>query len=295
MGLAGILLCLQFMACPQASSIRHELTWSAREVLIFPDAIDTLEVAGLGVNDTVYVLPVDTLDFIEKIMINEGPANLPAGTAYEVRATLEKMKLVIPVGQASKYHASVDTLYDTIVAGPAPLRAGGEQALRFGINEALDCGLHRLILRIDEQQRVQGDSVKLNNNDTTFVFVQSAEIFNVRALPGDTAVYHDPQVQVGVFNFELSVPGGEERNVLYTAFKLTLNNGSQLVSNPKPGGMITIPKGGVARVRVDLKPVDLNLHPDKKGHPAEIKIGKGTFVSEDGCILKQQSGKVLIE
>jgi|GEM_PF-6391015 len=274
---ATVAMSLLFMACPQGNL---DLAWEDETGLILPTPSDTIDLEGmLNVNDTVFVLPGDTLESVTWDMLNLGLADV--SESHNIRFLLIRQLFLANLGTGQIGYEDNDTLMDELSPGPNPFAAGSSQPVTFNIDTVLECGLYKVIA-IANGDAAFPDTNGINNTTEDWIFVESQQRFNLtRNTP--RVIQHLESNGPAQPSHTFSITSGSPltTSVLYTSFKVTPPSGSAVNSNPKPAFTYTTLPGLIStNVTPTIPPIDV----------VENKVAKVTCVSADGCILRQRSG-----
>ncbi|NWG87407.1 MAG: hypothetical protein HXY26_07870 [Hydrogenophilaceae bacterium] len=176
------------------------------------------------------------------------------------------------------------TVYTQTVAGPT-LGPGASAPINFGPVPSLPCGLYQETLTVDAGNTVtetdEGDNVGRH-----FFFVPSTQNFVINVIPVQTSIVHTAG-PTNTHLFRITAAGAPAWR--YGHFSYVANEGSTAATIPPrntPGG----PGPQVIQMVVTPK-----THTISRFGLEPTVTGKITVISQDGCIIKQESAKAFIE
>ena len=272
------------------------LAWDSGPKTYAPTPLSTLNVAGLGVDG-----PVDILSplgpFTAKRTLTNTSSTTPAPAGYAVTDTIVRWVFVAAAGRAGWVAGdpATHTVFSETVSGPA-LAPGASATIGFGPvlgAAALRCGLYRQTITADSGGAVS-ESTKSDNVTQHFFFIPSTQQFNIAVnalLPGNT-MFHEPAVPTATHTFTITtattVPPPAPQWV-FAHFTWQANEGSMADTMPPPAA-----PGGPAPQLITMR-VTPRTHGISALGFAPTVTGKVTVISQDGCVIKQESATVLVE
>lgn len=263
------------------------LTWIGDKTYA-PAATATLDVAGLGVNDSVDILPPGAAPVATRAITNDSSVAAPGG--YEVTDVVTQWVFTANTGSYgfSAGDPATHTVFSGSAVGPA-LAPGQTQSLSFGPMPPLACGLYQETLTID----VGGDVVESNeadNSSSHFFFVPSDQQFAINVTTLTSGINHDAgDTPTHIFNI---VPLLPTASWTYAHFTFVATEGSTAYTDPAPPVPAPGGPGGLTTITMHVVPKEHKI-PSLGFQPTVT--GKVTLISEDGCVIRQRTARVFVE
>jgi hypothetical protein len=260
------------------------LTWVGPKTYV-PPMVNQITVENLGVDDEVDILvPNLTGLTVSRTITNEGFLGAaPAG--YTIDETIVRWVFQAVAGSAGWVPGdpATHTVYSASVAGPA-LASGASAPVSFGPVPPLPCGLYQQTMTIDSGVAVT-ESDEGDNVAERFFFVPSTQQFNIDVAAINPTITHDAGPII-THTFTVN-PAGATAWV-YGHFSSVATEGSTAATMPAP------PANGGPAPQVITMTVTPQEHTIPGGFQPTV-TGKVTVISQDGCVVKQETARVLVE
>jgi hypothetical protein len=146
------------------------LTWIGDKTYT-PPATATLDIVGLGINDSVDILPPGATPVATRSITNNSSVAAPGG--YEVTDVVTQWVFIANTGTYGFLAGdpATHTVFSGSTTGPA-LAPGETQSVSFGPMPSLACGLYEETLTIDVGGDVdESDESESDNSSSHFFFV----------------------------------------------------------------------------------------------------------------------------
>ena len=270
------------------------LAWDAGPKVYAPPPTNTLTVTGLGVNAPVDLLAPAPFSASRTLVNTSSFFSVPPG--YLVTDTIVRWVFMATTGSAGWVpgNPATHTVFTQTVPGPA-LAPGASATVGFGpvlAGAPLPCGLYQQTISVDSGNAVNETS-ETDNVTTHFFHVPSPQQFNIAVtplLPAGNVLRHRPPVATPTHTFTVNpaVPVAVLPTPawVYAHFSFVATEGSTADTLPvpaAPGG----PAPQVITMRVTPKP----HNPGPSAFDPSV-TGKVTVISQDGCVIKQESATV---
>lgn len=260
------------------------LKWSEPKTYAPPPA-GSIVVNGFGINGPVTILqPGPGPISVSHPITNTGTAAVPGG--YLVTDTV--IQWIFQGSPVSGYGwvpgpAATRTVPTTPAVGPA-LAPGATATLTFPpFLVPNTCGLFSETLTADATGVVVEDDEADNIDPTPHLFfIPSTQQFNIAVVAIDDTLFHEDG-DVAAHTFTITPSGAP--GWIYAGFSFTTNEGSTAYTVPAPPLA-----AGPAPQAITMRVVT-----QKHAAGSGQLTGKITVISNDGCVIKQQSATVLIE
>lgn len=279
--LKATLLCALPLACgcqpqPQAPS---DLQWIPPKMFT-PPAGTVIQVDGFGVDDSVFILPPGMAPTaVSKRVTNADTGAVSA--SYDVRELIEVYAFRSP----PPGWVPVDTVFDQLFPGPTPIAAGDTAIFSAAVNFVGACGLYRETLTLDENGAI-AESNEGNNVETDFFFIPSNQQFNIAVDTVDDQLFHGQAAPIRTHDFVVRASSVPALDSVFFGFSFVATEGSTASTDLTPG-KYALP----LTVQMLVTP---QVHNIPGGFEPSV-TGKITVISKDGCVLKQQTAKALVE
>nr|WP_321233508.1 hypothetical protein [uncultured Psychroserpens sp.] len=248
---------------------------------IYDPQLSKIMVEQLGISDSVDIVPPSTFE-VRRNLINNGNANV--NDAYVIRDRIQPMVFQAIVGNYGFDTIPNMTIYDETINGPL-LNASQSDTISFGPIGPLGCGMYKETITIDTLNTV-GESNELDNESIHYFFVPSTQNFGLTKNEIVTGAPHtDGQIITTIF----TITAGPTFSVDYAHFTFVSTEGS--TAKTFPPAPVTIPAGTSLNVSMEIT---VKEHTFTSGFESSI-TGKITAISEDGCIIRQETAKVYVE
>lgn len=248
-----------------------------------PMPVDTLFVEDLGVEDSVAILQPTAFSIAHALA---NPSRQSVAGGYEVKEEILRWVFQAAGGSAGWVPGDPDThiVFADSLSGPA-LAAGAVDSVSFGPIGPLDCGLYEQILTLDSDGEVD-ESDEQDNEERYFFFVPSTQQFNINVVEVEPAIFHAAG-PTNTHDFVISAAGAP--GWVFGHFSFVATEGSQARTMPAPPAT-----GGPAAqtIQMIVTPREHDL-PDLGFAPTVT--GKITVISRDGCVVKQETARALVE
>ncbi len=254
-----------------------DLAWEGEKD--YAPATTKIYVEDLGIEDSVDVLPAGVPFSVARAVTNTGSGN---ASGYEVREEILQYVFQAAGGSAGWVPGDPDThiVFSDSVQGPA-LGANALDSVRFSI-PSLPCGLYEEILTLDSDDDLDETSER-NNEGRHFFFVPSTQQFNINVVPVAPAIVHTAG-RTNTHNFTITPAGAP--GWIYGHFSFVATEGSTADTVPVPPDLTSPPL-----IRMFVTPREHNF---TSGFEPSV-TGKITVISQDGCVIKQETAKAIIE
>lgn len=275
--------CAILVISTTALSACSNLVWQGPKTYT-PPPIQQITVDDLGIDDVVDILTPAAFGVSRNVVNDSATTPVPAG--YLVTERIVRWVFVAAGGTVGWVPGdpATHTVYTQTVAGPA-LAPGASAPIGFGPVPPLPCGLYQETLTVDAGNAVaeanEGDNVGRH-----FFFVPSTQNFVINVIPVAPSIVHTAG-PTNTHTFRVTAAGAPAW--VYGHFSYVANEGSTAFTQPPrntPGG----PGPQVIQMFVTPK-----THTISRFGLEPTVTGKITVISQDGCIIKQESAKAFIE
>ncbi|OUS02068.1 hypothetical protein A9Q86_05300 [Flavobacteriales bacterium 33_180_T64] len=247
----------------------------------YSQQLDKIMVEQLGINDSVDIVSPTAFE-VRRNLTNNGNADV--NTAYVIRERIQPMVFKAIVGNYGFDTIPNAIIYEETISGPQ-LTTSQLDSIIFGPIGPLTCGMYKETISIDTLNTVS-ESNEFDNESIHYFFVPSTQNFGLTKNELLTGVPHsDGSITTTTF----TITAGTNFSVDYAHFSYVATEGSTAVTFPPPP--VTIAAGASLTIRMEIKVIE---HTFSSGFESSIN-GKVTAISEDGCIIKQESAKIYVE
>jgi len=279
-----------------AGCVRPNLAWQGPPTYAPPAAV-SVPVSDLGVNDTVDQLSGQP--FTKTLNVQETTRKAGVVQAYAIKDTVIRWVFQANLGPGGKVGWAAGTgasyvVFTQTVPGPG-LGPGQGAPVTFGPMGPFPCGLYEEIMQIDPVGAVQ-ETTKTDNVTKRFFFIPSTQDFGIKVtdLLTNNTMDHGAG-RTNTTNFTIVPAAGSPGPIpmpIYAGFSYIAQEDSTADTVPVPpiipasaGG----PGGGPPSIDIQMY-----VNPTKHHHPNGTIVGKLTAISQDGCIIHQQSSTIYV-
>ena len=280
------------LTCAALVACQPNLTW--KDAKEYTPPAPKILVEGLGINDSVAIfagpVPFSIMDTLMNTSLN---AAVPVG--YTLRERI--LRWVFQAVAGAVRWVPGDTLTHTVfadtISGPA-LPPEGRAAITFDSIPALPCGLYGETLTADLEDDV-GESNEADNDGQHFFFVPSAQNFSIVVTPlvNPPELFHNHGT-TATHTFTVApvpapVAGAPPGTFAHFTFVATEGSTAATV----PAAPAPIPPAGLV-ITMQVTSIEHSLGGGGLGF-VPMLTGKVTVISADGCVIRQETARVLIE
>lgn len=253
------------------------LDWEGEKT--YDPFMDRIFVGGLGINDSVTILFPDSALTVAKLLENDGRAS---ASGYFNSDDIIRMRFVAIAGSFG-FTETTDTVFSQILSGPT-LASGASDSVTFGIIDSLECGVYKQVMKADTTD-VLTETNENDNQDEHYFLVPSTQTFGLSKNELVTGLPHDH----GTTTTTTFTVTTTTDTAWITGFSFVATENSTAAVD------VTLPLQVLPASTQDVNMMVTSIEHSVPGGFESSINGKLTVISNDGCVIKQESAKVFIE